>query len=184
MSAVSHHLLTAEEFAALPTDNLRLELVAGEIVAMPPAFDDHGEVIVLLTLAVGAFVREHGLGRMYGAETGFLLARDPDTVRAPDFAFISKDRVPAQRPKPGWVEVVPDLVAEVVSSGDRLSEVREKTRMWLEAGARLVWVVFPASRTVEVHRAGQELVTLREGEALDGGDVIPGFAAPVARLFS
>lgn len=182
-AAPYHHLFTAEEFAALPSEGLRLELVRGEISAMPPAFDDHGEIIVLLTLAVGSYVREHDLGRMYGAETGFLLARNPDTVRAPDFAFIAHDRLPPPRPKPGWVEVMPDLVAEVVSSGDRISEVHEKVRMWLEAGVRLVWVVFPAPRLIEAHRASRDVVTLREGDALDGEDVVPGFAAPVARIF-
>ena len=184
MSAVpQQHLLTAEEFAALPSEGLRLELVRGEISAMPPAFDDHGKSTMRLGGLATHYVLEHDLGEVYAAETGFLLARNPDTVRAPDFAFIAKDRLPPSRPKPGWVEVVPDLVAEVVSSGDRISEVHEKVRMWLDAGVRLVWVVFPAPRVIEAHRAGRDVVTLREGGALDGEDVVPGFSAPVALIF-
>ncbi|HLJ82382.1 MAG TPA: Uma2 family endonuclease [Ktedonobacterales bacterium] len=183
MSAVPQRLLTAEEFAALPSEGLRLELVRGEITAMPPAFDEHGETTIELSVIVGQYIRQQGLGKIYAAETGFLIARNPDTVRAPDFAFIQRDRAPAARPKPGWVEVMPDLVAEVVSSGDRMRDVLEKVQMWLDVGVRLVWVVYPALRIVEVDRPGQAMVTLREDGMLDGEDVLPGFTAPVKGIF-
>lgn len=184
MSAAPHRLLSAEEFAALDTGVLRVELVRGELVARPPAYADEGAVTALLSAIVGSYVDTYTLGHMYAAGTGILLARNPDTVRAPDFAFIAKDRLPPPRPQPGWVEVVPDLVAEVVSSGDRVSEVREKVRMWLDAGVRLGWAVYPALRVVEAHRTDRDMMTLREGDTLDGEDVVPGFSAPVTRLFS
>jgi len=182
MSAVPRRLLTAEEFAALPSEALRLELVRGEITAMPPAFEDHGEVAMLLGAMLATHVRQQGLGKTYAAETGFLIAQNPDTVRAPDFAFIQMSRLPAGGPAARWVPVVPDLVGEIVSSGDRLTEVRDKVQMWLDAGVRLVWVVFPAQRVVEVWRPGQAERALRAGDTLDGEDVVPGFSVPAREI--
>ena len=183
MSAVpQQRLLTAEEFAALPRDNMRLELVRGEILAMPPAFGGHGKTAMRLGVALGQYVLTHQLGEVYAAETGFLVARNPDTVRAPDVAFIQASRVPPIETDDGWVPVVPDLVAEVVSSGDRVSEGADKVRMWLDAAVRMVLVVQPATRTLEVHQYGQQPVTLHAGDTLDGADVVPGFAASVVTL--
>ncbi len=182
MPAVPKHLLTAEEFAALPRDGLRLELIRGEIVAMPPAFDDHGEVALRLAVLLGQYVLANNLGRMYAAETGFLIAENPDIVSAPDLAFIEASRVPL-RGAPGWVRVVPDLVAEVVSSGDRTTEVAEKVQMWLDAGVRLVWVLYPTRHTVEVYRSAQPMLTLPDGATLDGQDVVPSFSCPIVQIF-
>jgi Uma2 family endonuclease len=182
MSALPKHLLTAEEFAALPHEGLRLELIRGEIVAMPPTFDDHGEIALRLAVLLGHYVLAHKLGRMYAAETGFLIAQNPDTVRAPDLAFIEATRVPP-RGLPGWVRVIPDLVAEVISSGDRPSEVAEKARMWLDAGVRLVWVLYPPRRIIEAYRPNQPVLVLHEGETLEGADVVPGFMVAVSEVF-
>jgi len=182
MPAVPKHMLTAVEFAALPRDGLRLELIRGEIVAMPLAFDDHGEVALRLAVLLGQFVLANNLGRMYAAETGFLIAENPDIVRAPDLAFIAAERVPP-RGAPGWVRVVPDLVAEVVSSGDRTTEVAEKVQMWLDAGVRLVWALYPTRRSVEVYHSVQAPLDLPESATLDGGDVVPGFSCPVSQVF-
>lgn len=182
MSAAPRRLLTAEELAALPSEGLRLELVRGELMAMPPAFEDHGEAAMLIGAMLATYVRQHGLGKTYAAETGFLIARHPDTVRAPDFAFIQTSRLPTGGPAPRWVPVIPDLVGEIVSSSDRLTEVRDKIQMWLEAGVRLVWVVYPALRVVEVWRPGQAERALRAEDMLDGEDVVPGFSVPVKEL--
>lgn len=182
MSAVKKHLLTADEFAALPSDGLRLELIRGELVAMAPAFDDHGETAMSLSILLGQYVRANKLGRMYAAETGFLIAENPDTVRAPDMAFIATDRLPPKGP-PGWVRVMPDLVAEVVSSGDRPAEIAEKVQMWLDAGVKLVWVLYPTRQVIEVHQPNQGVLTLPAGATLEGGTVVPGFACPVSQIF-
>lgn len=182
MSAQPKHLLTAEEFAALPREGLRLELIRGEIVAMPPTFDDHGEVALRLAVLLGQYVLANNLGRMYAAETGFLIATNPDTVRAPDLAFIASGRLPP-RGTPGWVRVIPDLVAEVVSSGDRASEIADKVRMWLDAGVQMVWVLSPGRQVVEVHRQGRPVVILHDGDTLDGADVVSGFTAAVSAVF-
>lgn len=180
MATLPQHLLTAEEFAALPLGDLRSELIAGALHTMPPTFEDHGEITGRLTILLGYFVLTHQLGKMYAAETGFLIARNPDTVRAPDIAFIRQERAPASGPAPRWVPVIPDLVVEVASSADRLGEIRQKASMWLEAG---VWVVPPAQCAVEIYRSDQPTVTLDANTTLDGGDVVEGFTTPVAAIF-
>ena len=123
------------------------------------------------------------MGKLYAAETGFLLARNPDSVRAPDIAFIRQERLPSLRPAPRWVPVIPDLVVEVASSGDRPVEIRQKAAMWLDAGVRMVWVVLPGERAVEVYRAGEAVVRLDDAATLDGADIVPGFSTPVAAIF-
>jgi Uma2 family endonuclease len=183
MSTLPKHKLTAEEFAALPLDGLRSELIEGELHTMPPTFDDHGEITMRLSLILGRHLVDQRLGRLYAAETGFLIARNPDSVRAPDIAFIQRDRLPSPRPAPGWVSVIPDLVVEVASSGDRPAEVRQKAAMWLDAGVQLVWVVLPGERTVEVYRDGAAVVRLDERATLDGGDVVTDFSTLVAAIF-
>lgn len=183
MSTQPKHLLTAEEFAALPLGDLRSELIEGELVSMPPTFEDHSEYTINLTLLLGYHVRRRRLGKIYAAETGFLIARNPDTVRAPDIAFTRQERLPSDGPAPRWVPVIPDLVVEVASSSDRPVEIRRKAEMWVEAGVRMVWVVLPTQRVIEVYRPNQPVVTLGEADTLDGADVVPGFAAPVAPVF-
>jgi Uma2 family endonuclease len=175
--------LTAEEFAALPHKGLRLELVRGEIVAMAPSFGDHGHTAGRLAMLLGHHVLTDGLGEVYVAEAGFLLARNPDTVRAPDVAFIQASRMTPEARATQWIPVIPDLVVEVVSSGDRPGEIGDKVHTWLEAGVRLVWVVWPQRRAVEVHRPGQLAVTLGPEDRLDGDDVVPGFSVLVSRVF-
>ena len=183
MSLAPQRLLTAEEFAALPLGEMRSELIEGVLHTMPPAFEDHSESTARLTIILGHFVLTHDLGTMYAAETGFLIARNPDTVRAPDIAFTRKERVSSDSPAPRWVPVIPDLVVEVASSGDRPSELRQKAAMWLEAGVRLVWVALPAQRLIEVYRAGLPVTMLDEAATLDGANVVPGFSTPVAAIF-
>lgn len=183
MSIAPQRLLTAEEFAALPLGEMRSELIEGVLHTMPPTFEDHSEFTARLTIILGHFVLTHDLGTMYAAETGFLIARNPDTVRAPDIAFTRKERVSSDSPAPRWVPVIPDLVVEVASSGDRPGELRQKAAMWLEAGVRLVWVALPAQRVIEVYRAGLPVTMLDMGATLDGSDAVPGFSTPVAAIF-
>jgi Uma2 family endonuclease len=129
------------------------------------------------------FYLSNGLGTIYAAETGFLLSRAPDTVRAPNFAFIQASRVAPEALAPGWNPIIPALVVEVVSSGDQQTEVAEKVRMWLAAGVRLVWVVFPSRRMIEQPMSGELVLTLGEQDQLDGGAVVPGFTLLIARIF-
>lgn len=183
MSASAQRLLTAEEFAALPLSGLRSELVEGELRTMPPTFEDRGEITMRLSVILGQHVLSQRLGKLYAAETGFLIARNPDTVRAPAIAFIQRARLPEARSAPRWVPIIPDLVVEVTSSNDRPAEVDAKVAMWLAAGVGMVWVVNPQSRTVEIHQSGAAATTLTETDTLDGADIVHGFTTPVADIF-
>jgi Uma2 family endonuclease len=175
--------MTAEELLELPDDGMRHELVEGELRTMAPAGAEHGWVALVIGSKIFEHVERQGLGRAYAAETGFVLRRGPDTVRAPDVAFVAADRVPA-RAGEGFLEPAPDLVVEVVSPSDRASEVAAKAAMWLDAGVRLVWVVDSQARLAAVHHPGGLVTVLREDGTLDGEDVLRGFRLPLAPLFA
>ncbi|MBI3466621.1 MAG: Uma2 family endonuclease [Planctomycetes bacterium] len=174
---------TAEMLLRLPDDGYRYELIAGELKQMTPAGWIHGGVVGDLHGLLWSFVRQQKLGRVFGAETGFLLARSPDTVRAPDVAFVRQERLLGVRPKEAFWPGAPDLAAEVVSPGDTASEVEETALAWLAAGTLLVWIVDPKSRTIMVYRSPTDVQTLTESDRLDGQDVVPGFSCQVAEVF-
>ena len=177
-------LFTAEELFHLPTVGRRLELVKGKVYEMAPAGGRHGYTAINAGTFVNVHVRANGLGRVFAAETGFILRRDPDTVRAPDVAFIAQSRLPVDEIPDSFIELVPDLVVEVVSPGDTRREVREKVEDWLRAGVKLVWVLYPTTRTATVYRALNDVTNLTEGDLLDGEDVVPGFTCRVEELFA
>ncbi len=175
-------LMTADELLRLG-DDVRGELIKGEFREVMSAGGQHGKAAMNLGIELGVFVKRRRLGTTFAAETGFWLERGPDTVRAPDLAFTSAERLPLDDDTPGYLEVVPDLVAEVRSPNDSRREVRAKAEMWLSHGVRLVWVVHPDTRTIDVYRADAPVATLAEDAALDGGDVLPGFTCPVRAVF-
>ena len=183
MSATLTRPMTADELLAMPDDGYRYELVKGELIQMAPTGYEHGVRTAELTTALHLFIKAHRLGVICAAETGFLLSQGPDTVRAPDIAFIARERVEnAGAVKSFWVGP-PDLAVEVTSPGDTVREVEGKVAEWLEAGARMVWVVSPKLHTVTVYRSLIDIVTLTEKDSLDGGDVVPGFQIKVAEIF-
>ena len=176
-------LMTVEEFETLPDDGWRYELIEGVRRRMPPGGLEHGGIGAEFVRRLGNFVRERDLGLVVNAESAFLFERGPDVARVPDAAFVRADRLP---PREEWwrvSRVVPDLAVEVVSPNDRPQEIAEKVDLYLTHGVPLVWVAYPRSRQVVVHRPGQEPLILGEGDTLDGGDVLPGFQLPVAELF-
>ena len=147
---------------------------------MSPSGAEHGELVVNLTAPFATYVKQNSLGVVFGAETGFKLESDPDTVLAPDIAFVSRERV-SVIPSNYW-PIAPDLVVEVISPSEHEREVKNKTQQWLGFGVRLVWLVKPKSRTIEVHRMNKgQVLTLNE--ILSGEEVVPGFAIPVANIF-
>lgn len=177
-------LTTADELLIMPDDGFRYELVKGELRRMPPAGSEHGAIIMNLGISLGQFVKANALGVVFSAETGFKIASDPDTVRAPDLAFVRHDRIPESGiPKEFWPGA-PDLAAEVISPSDTYTEVEEKVIDWLNAGTRLVLVVNPRTRTVTVYSSHTEVTRLTESDLLTGGEIVPGFACRVSELFA
>jgi Uma2 family endonuclease len=175
-------LMTAYDLFFMPDDGNRHELVKGELRTMPPAGGLHGSISSRLDHRLRTHAEAHGLGEVFGAETGFYLARNPDVVRAPDVAFVAAGRFPGGRLPVGFPELAPDLVAEVVST-QSTQDVKEKVQEWLEAGVRLVWALHASSRTVRAYRPGIEFCVLSADDELDGEDVLPGFRCRVGDLF-
>ena len=182
--------MTADELLALGDKGRWCELVDGVLIKMSPTGYEHGSIVGELTIALGQYVKSHRLGRVVGAETGFLLSRpgQKDTVLAADVAFVRAERVPP--PDAPDIEkyqrLAPDLVVVVASPDQSKRKMAAKTRVYLRAGVRLVWVVWPGSKTVDVWLPGTDAParTLTTSDTLDGFDVVPGFTYPLADLFS
>ena len=176
--------VTADQLLQMPDDGYRYELVAGELRKMTPAGWRHGTGGGNLHALLGYHVMQHKLGRVLGADPGFLLSRDPDTVRAPDIAFISQQRLEGELPTEAFWPGAPDLAVEVVSPGDPTGEVDEKVKSWLDAGAKIVWVVNPKWRSVTVYRTATDIKTLTENQELAAEDLVPGFRCRVGDIFA
>lgn len=173
--AVERKLITAEELLRLPGGTgERYELLDGELRKMPAAGGRHGLEGFLVVLQLGNHILTNGLGVGFLAETGFLIRRDPDRVRAPDFAFIGADRLPPEGLPRGYVPIPPDMVLEVVSPNDTAAELQEKIEDWLAFGTRAVWVLYAGPR-LHVHLGDGSVRTFGPGEDVDGGDFLPGF---------
>lgn len=177
-------LMTADQLLRMPKDGFRYELVAGELRKMPPAGWIHGDTGGRLHALLGHHVLQNDLGKIFFAETGFLLARDPDTVRAPDIAFIRKDHLPAEMPREAFWPGAPDLAVEVVSPSDTFTEIDEKVRAWLDAGTSVVWVVNPDWRNVTVYRSATDIQVLTHKDELSGQEVVAGFRCRVSDIFA
>ena len=174
--------MTAEELFKMPDDGYRCELVRGELRTMTPPGQYHGEYAGNTYLSLGNHVRANNLGKTY-TEIGFLIETDPDHVRAPDVAFISHERLETIGEGPGYFPAAPDLAIEVISPNDRLTQVNEKVRDWLNAGTRMVVVVNPRRRDATLHLPGEDSIVLTQEDTLDGGDVVPGWTMPVREIF-
>lgn len=178
----SHRSLTAEEFVYQQPDDVRCELVAGEMVMEPLPGAEHGFLAGSFVYYLRSFAELHGLGRVLG-ETGYVLERGPDTVRGPDVSFVSHARWATLADKQKFFEGPPDLAIEIASPDDSRPQLAAKARGYLAAGALLVWVVWPKRKCVEVFRPGSSPQLLGPESALDGGEVLPGFRLPVALVF-
>lgn len=177
-------LITADELFAMPADGCRYELVKGELRRMPPSGSEHGAIVMNFSVLVGQFVKANRLGVVFGAETGFRLASDPDTVRAPDLAFVRRERIPEGGIPRGFWMGAPDLAVEVISPSDPYTEVEEKVQEWVDTGTRMVVVVNPRTRTLTVYRSPTEVIRLTEADLCNGDDVLPGFTCQVSELFA
>jgi Uma2 family endonuclease len=186
MARASTSRLTAEEFSALDFPDASAELVRGEAVCVSLPGGEHGVVAMRIGARLFSFVEANALGFVCGAETGFLLARDPDTVRGPDAAFVSRQRLgrlSGPAPPRGYWPFAPDLAVEVISPHDRPRGIQEKVRDWFAGGALRIWLLYPDTRTVHVLRSPTEVEILGPADTLSGEDLLPGFSCPVASLF-
>lgn len=175
------NLMTAEELLVQQPPHVRSELVDGVMRVREPGAYRHGAVAATVGALLFNWVRPRKLGVVVGAETGFILRRRPDSVRAPDAAFISNDRLPPPDVV-GYAELAPDLVVEVRSRGDRQGEIRERTDDWLRAGVRLVWHIDPAHRRGAVHRGDGSVAQIDADGAFIGEAVLPGFVMTLVEV--
>ncbi len=175
--------VTVEDLWRMGGD-VRRELVDGEVIEMTPAGGVHGWVTARVSRRLSDHVDTRGGGEVVAGDVGFVLRlpADPERVRAPDVAFISTARLPEGRLPQGFIEGAPDLAVEVLSPSDNPVEVHQKVRDYLEAGARLVWVIAPRAQSATVYRPDGSARLVREAESLDGEDVLPGFALPLTEL--
>jgi Uma2 family endonuclease len=181
--AVQEKLYTAEDLLAMSGDIKHIELVKGELVEMAPSVDKHGIMSNEIGYAATDHVKKHNLrGYVTIESAGYILFRNPDTVRAPDVAYISKDRLP-DKPQGKYFPVAPDLAVEIVFDHDSASEVQEKVLEYLRAGTLLVWVFYPKTKTVAVHTS-EGSRTLETDAVLDGDPVLPGFKLSVRDVFA
>ena len=176
--------MTADELLRLPDDGKRYELIAGELHEMAPASGEHGYVGGRMARRIGAFLDQHPElgGEIFISEAGYRLARNPDTVRAPDLSYVAAARLPQARVR-GFPEMAPDLVVEVVSPNDTASEIQAKVDEWLQAGALLVWVLYPSTRSAMAYQANGTAHLLHVEDSLRGDPVLPGFSCPLGDLF-
>lgn len=172
-------MMTADELLHLDLPGSSTELVRGRLIVREPPGTYHGKVAAKLTFLLGQYVYGRASGSLYGQDTGFRIASNPDTVRAPDVAFVRADRV-SRMDRRGYAAIAPDMVAEILSHDDRPREVLAKVGDWLEAGVRLVWVIDPERVEAHVHRPDGSITIVARDGALDGEDVLPGLRCPLA----
>ena len=182
-TATIPRLITAKEFAMMPDDEMRHELVNGEMIELsPPPEFTHGETQLNAGAILRQFVRPRGLGRVT-TDAGYRISADPDTVRSPDAAFVSARHLRnVGRPR-GYLPFAPDIAVEVVSRSDTPSAARARAMIWLDAGSALVWTLFTESRSATVYRADGTITTLGEDDILDAAPVLDGFFVKISEFF-
>ena len=183
MTTTKEKLLTADDLLELHSKGVRGELIRGVLCETMSVGVDHARTVVNLTILLGTFVKSSRLGSVMASDMGVWLERSPDTVREPDIAYISSEKMPLGVSVPGYAEVVPDIVVEIASPNDGLQSLKDKAMKWQNFGVPLVWVAFPDERVVEVHPADGEVVILGANDVLDGGEVLPGFSCRVGDVF-
>jgi Uma2 family endonuclease len=188
MSASELKSMTADELLTLPSfvngSDRRYELIKGALKIMSPTKPLHGVICARLAARLVSFVEEHDLGEVFGAETGFLVETDPDTVVGADAAFVSRERLATVETFEKFFPFAPDLAVEVLSPSNTVQEIDEKVNFYFAAGSRAVWVFNPKRRTVAVYRSPFDVRILSEQETLEGGDILPQFRLELAKLFA
>lgn len=173
--------MTLHELASLPDDSYRHELSVGLLVAEPLPSHRHDRTRRRLERLLEAFVEAHRLGEVFG-EAGYVLAREPDTVRGPDLSFVSRERL-SSFDDARFFSGAPDLAVEILSPSNRPAEMHAKVADYLAAGARVVWVVDLERRSVTTYRKLLAPRRLQSPGALDGEDVLPGLSIALDAIF-
>jgi Uma2 family endonuclease len=174
---------TAEQLAQLPDDGNRYELIDGVLSMMPPAGGCHGRIAAKICMLLTRHVSDNRLGATFAAETGFLINMNPDTVRAPDAAFVCQQKMDQLDDDSGYLPFAPELAVEVISPSDSFAAVEQKSFSWLDAGTQLVLIVEPESETVHAYRSRTNMVVFQRGEPVDATDVVAGWTWDVNDLF-
>ena len=182
MPASSPPLMTAEEILDLDPPGKSTELVRGHLIVSEPPSTRHGVAAARLSYLIADYVYRNALGVVCGQDTGFHIATNPDTVRAPDVAFVRRERA-ALIPETGYARLSPDLVVEIVSPGDRPGELLSKVGDWLDAGTPLVWVIDAARRQARIHREDGSVALVAADGLLDGEEALRGFSCALAEVF-
>jgi Uma2 family endonuclease len=174
-------LLTADELEQMPDDDsVQVELDEGELIIMPPAGPGHGSVEVRIARIIANYVEEHDLGEVYSGDTGFRL--NDMVVRAPDVAFVRKERIEAIASE-GFARGAPDLAVEILSPSNKPGQLERKIAQYFAAGCQTVWIVNRKQRTVEVLGLDGARRLLGSGDTITAPELLPGFAIQVAKLF-
>lgn len=183
MSPVAQRLLTAEEFWQSSLNTKRAELIRGEVIETMPPGGRHAEVAGAIVTLLRLWIKK-GVGGFAGVEAGFTLKHKPDTLRAPDVAYVRAERIASGRVPEGFWSIAPDLAVEVISPSETADEIREKVRDFLAAGTPLVWIVYPRTQEVVAHTPDGLARTYSEEDALEHPNVLPGFSCKVTELFA
>jgi Uma2 family endonuclease len=182
MSTRTHNIATAEELLNASPDLARCELVRGELIMMSPGRARHAAIAMRIGRSLLDFVQSNSLGEVFDSSAGYLLARNPDTVREPDVSFVCTERM-RQQDLDAFLEGAPDLAVEVLSPGNTAAKMREKMTEYFDAGCRVVWIVDPQRRSVTVHRPRSHPVLLTEDDTLTEQELLPGFSLAVREIF-
>jgi Uma2 family endonuclease len=176
--SVDTRLMTADELLQMPDDGMKHELVRGELTTMSPAGSHHGRIAWRIARHLGNYAADRGLGDIY-LDTGFVLARNPDTVRVPDVPFVRKARDLDDR---GFYPGCPDIAVEVMSPSDRYTEVRQKVREYVQAGTPLVIVIDPDKKVAWTYTPAERHLTIND--SLEAPELLPGWSLPLRELFA
>jgi Uma2 family endonuclease len=183
ISKANQEITTAEKLFSMPNDGNRYELIDGVLNMMSPAGSEHGRIAGRIFSRLAVHVEQYDLGVTYAAETGFRISTSPDTVRAPDAAFVSHERLASVEPTRGYLQLAPDLVVEVISPNDRFSEVESKAANWLRAGTEIVLVADPENRVLKVYTKDADIRTLNQSETFLAGGTCGGWQLDVNDVF-
>lgn len=184
MSTTSTALMTAEELMELPDDDLRHELINGELITMPLPMLPHSRIEARLGVPLAQFIWDHDLGEVYFGDGGFQLTWNPDTVVGPDISVVSKERLEQTGDVHGYWQGPPDLAIEIYSPGYRPGKVRDRISRLFRCGTKQVWVADIKRRTITVYRSESDLTTFSGSDYLESQDLFPGFRISLEKIFS